>query len=106
MVYAFHASSSSAESKLLKRAIRIWQYVQLLGGTTLALLSYTHNCTSMYSTKDILSEVLDGKATRIPLSLPSHMQALIADVVPALLYATYFILFQLEIRDVNEVKQD
>jgi hypothetical protein len=76
MVYSWFAG---VQHRFLLRAIRVWQYVQLLGGAGLALAAA---CTC--------------PSSELPFAA--------GEVLPATLYLIYFVLFQLELRE-ERVKQ-
>ena len=75
--YAFHAGLQHA---WLKRAIRFWQYVQLLGGASLALLAFGARVRGSSSCR--------GAA---------GVMGVASELVPAALFLGYFVLFQGEL---------
>lgn len=77
-VYAWHGG---VRIPILFRVIRLWQSVQLHGGTLLCLLA--------------LSQRLQGRPCRGDDSVVGFA----ADVVPALLFQVYYQLFLIEVRE-------
>jgi hypothetical protein len=76
MVYAFHAGF---QPNVLKRMIRFWQNVQLLGGSALA-----------------------GVALLMRYAGSPCSYSVFGDLIPPCLYMTYYVLFLKELRDAGE----
>lgn len=77
MVYTFHAGYQPA---LLLRALRLWQHVQLLGGTVLAVGACWQRAQGTPCTTD-------------------DAMGWLADALPPALYLTYYVLFQQELAE-------
>jgi hypothetical protein len=80
MVYAYHAG---AQFPLLFRALRRWQNVQLLGGISVATFA-------------VIARLI-GRAC--------SPESWLGDIVPALLFASYYVLFLDELRQEEAHKQ-
>lgn len=78
MVYAFHAGF---QPDSLKKALRFGQRVQLWGGSMLALIA-------------LLNRIRGS---------PCSPQSFVGDLVPPILYMTYYMLFLQELRDAGEI---
>ena len=78
MVYAFHAGF---QPNFLLRAIRFWQNVQLLGGIFLSSIALAHRV----------------------FGNPCSAESFLGDVVPPILFGTYYWLFQLELREAKKM---
>ena len=101
MVYAFHAG---CHSPLLKAAIRCWQYVQLCVGVALsgAALASKLAARGAHASASGTADLGSGSGA-VPAWLAcgavDDSQSVVYDGVPMVLFATYFVLFQLELRE-------